>query len=270
MVNSILSRYRVRNAIVASGLAVVGALLVVAYVTSYRNSVTRGAGLVSVYVAARDIAQGTAGATATGGGYLKRETVLRRNVVSGAISSPSQVANLAAAQTIFAGEQITVKQFHSIAQQGTLAEIAGNLRAITIPGNNSQLLAGIVKTGDRVDVLANLKYAIKGGQPESVTRIILRNLLVLSAPSSNNNSGIGSAGGATNSITLAVTDAQAAKLFFATQNEGWALMLRPVARPTDTGAVSANVQDLIAGGLNSQQLSQLTGGQGVGSVTNGG
>src|SRR5579862_4226792 len=135
MVNSILSRYRVRNAIVASGLAVVGALLVVAYVTSYRNSVTRGAGLISVYVAARDIPQGTDGATATGAGDFKRETVLRRNVVSGAISSPSQVANLAAAQTIFAGEQVTVNQFHSIAEQGTLAEIAGNVRAITIPGN---------------------------------------------------------------------------------------------------------------------------------------
>src|SRR5579862_906800 len=270
MVNSILSRYRVRNAVVAGGLAVVGALLVVAYVTSYRNSVTRGAGLISVYVAARDIPEGTAGATATGGGYLRRETVLRRNVVSGAISNPTQVANLAAAQTIFAGEQVTVKQFHSIAQQGTLAEIAGNVRGITIPGNNSQLLAGIVKTGNRVDVIANVKYSIKGGQSESVTRIILRNLLVLNAPSTSNNSGIGGADTANNSITLAVTDAQAAKLFFATQNETWSLMLRPVARPTDTGAVSMTVQDMIASGLSSQQISQLTSGQGLASVTDAG
>jgi Flp pilus assembly protein CpaB len=268
-VKSILSRYRVRNTLVAGGLAVVGALLVVAYVSSYRNSVTRGAGLVAVYVAARDIPEGTAGATATGGGYLKRETVLRRNIVSGAISNPSQIADLAAAQTIFAGEQLTVKQFHSLAQQGTLAEISGNLRAITIPGNNSQVLAGVVKTGNRVDVLANLKYSVKGGQPESVTRIILRNLLVLTAPSNNTNTGIG-AGGTANSITLAVTDAQASKLFFATQNESWSLMLRPVARPVDTGAVSTTIQGLVGGGLSSQQVSQLTSGQGLGSVTNGG
>jgi len=270
MVNSILSRYRVRNTLVAGALAVVGALLVVAYVTSYRNSVTRGAGLVSVYVAAHDIPQGTDGATATGAGDFRRETVLRRNLVSGAISNPSQIANLAAAQTIFAGEQVTVKQFRSIAEQGTLAEIAGNLRAITVPGTNSQVLAGIVKAGNRVDVLANVKYSVKGGQSQSVTRIILRNLLVLSAPSANSGGGLGGAGGSSNSITLAVSDAQAAKLFFATQNTSWSLILRPVARPTDTGDVSATLQGLVTGGLSSRQISELTQGQGAGSVGNAG
>ena len=269
MVNSLLSRYRVRNALLASVLAVVGALLVALYVTSYRSSVTHGAGLIAVYVAARDIPEGTDGATATGGGYLRRETVLRRNVVSGAISNPSQIASLAAAQRIFAGEQVTLKQFHSVAEQGSLADIAGNLRAITIPGNNTQVLAGTVKAGNHVDVLANLKYSVKSGQAQAVTRIILRNLLVLTAPS-NSNTGIANAGAATNSITLAVTDAQAAKLFFATQNTTWALLLRPVARPSDTGAVAATVRGMISGGLTGSQVSSLTNGQGLGSVTDAG
>ncbi len=268
MLNALLSRYRVRNALVAGVLALVGALLVVAYVTSYRNSVTHGAGLVAVYVAARDIPEGTDGATAASAGYLKRETVLRRNVVSGAISNPSQIANLAAAQTIFAGEQVTIKQFRSTAQRGALADISGNLRAITITGNNNQLLAGIVKNGNRVDVVANLKYSV-GGHDHVVTRIVLRNLLVLDAPSSNGGGGLGAAG-QSNSITFAVTDEQAAKLFYTTQNTSWSLLLRPVARPADSAGVAETIKGLVSGGLSQQQISQLTSGQGIGSVSDAG
>src|SRR5438477_3911233 len=149
----ILSKYRVRNALVAGALALLGAVLVVAYVVSYRNNVRQGAGLVPVYVAVHDIPEGTEGASATGSRLLRKETVLRRNVIDGAISDPTQIASLSTAQTILAGEQITVRQFHSAAQQGALANISGNLRAITIPGNNYQLLAGIVAVGDHVDMI---------------------------------------------------------------------------------------------------------------------
>src|SRR6478735_12319181 len=79
----VLSRYRLRNTLVAAGLALVGVLLVVLYVTGYRNHVQRGADLVQVFVAARDIPQGTTGADVAGGGYLQRQSVLRRNVVAG-------------------------------------------------------------------------------------------------------------------------------------------------------------------------------------------
>src|SRR5207253_7335897 len=138
-------------------------------------------GLVPVYVAVNDIPEGTEGASATGSRLLRKETVLRRNVIDGAISDPTQIASLSTAQTILAGEQITVRQFHSAAQQGALANISGNLRAITIPGNNYQLLAGIVAVGDHVDMIANVKYSVRGAGLRVATRTILRNLLVISA-----------------------------------------------------------------------------------------
>src|SRR5688572_17155272 len=94
-----LSRYRLRNTLVAGGLALAGALLVFLYVISYRNDVQNGAGLVEVFVAAKDIPEGTDGASVAGS-YLTKQSVLRRNVIEGAISQPSQIANLAASHTI--------------------------------------------------------------------------------------------------------------------------------------------------------------------------
>lgn len=269
--NTILSRYRLRNAVIAGGLALVGALLVAAYVTSYRNSVTRGADLVSVYVAAHDIAAGTNGASIAGAGDLKQVSVLRRSVVPGAITNASQIAKLSAAQTIYSGEQITIRQFRAFVQQGPLSAISGNLRAIAIPGSANQLLAGVVKNGDHVDVLANVKYVV-GGQTKTVSRYILRDLLVVYAPAaSGGTSGTISNPGATNnSITLAVTDQQASKLFFTMQNASWSLVLRPVGKTSDSGNDLETMQNLVGDGLSPSQVSQATNGRGLGSVTNAG
>jgi Flp pilus assembly protein CpaB len=257
----VLSRYRLRNTVVAVALALVGVLLVLLYVTGYRKDVQRGADLVPVFVAARDIPEGTSGTALAGAGYLKRESVLRRNVVAGAISSVDQVASLAAGAPIVAGEQISVRQFHPVAQQGVLASISGNQRAMTIPGDPNQLLNGIVKDGDRVDVLVNVRYTVNrpGGSLSRVaTRIVLRDLLVLRAPTD------GSA------ITLAVTDTQAEKLLFVLKNGQWWLVLRPVARPADSPESVETITAMLADGLGPKALDELTGGYGAGSISSGG
>jgi Flp pilus assembly protein CpaB len=264
-----LSRYRLRNTLVAVGLALVGVLLVLLYVVSYRKDVQHGAGLVKVLVAARDIPEGTSGTAVAGGGYLQKQTVLRRNVVAGAISSTDQIASLAAGSTIFAGEQVTVRQFRPVEEQGVLASISGNQRAMTIPGQQNQLLSGIVKDGDHVDVLVNVHYVIHppagsvnvGDLSRVATRIILRNILVLRSPSD-------SAGGG--SITLALTDTQSQKLLFAIRNGDWWLVLRPVARPADSPESVETISAMLGDGLGPKALDDLTGGYGERSIGGGG
>lgn len=275
---TILSQYRLRNTLIAGGLAAIGAIFVFLYVASYRNDVQSGAGLVTVFVASRDIPEGTDGASVAGSGYMRKATVLRRNVVVGAISSPNEISTLAAADTILSGEQITVRQFHSAAQQGVLASISGNLRAITLPGQANQLLAGTANDGDHVDVLANLKYSLRppngsalssgGDLAQVASRVILRNLLVLHAASDSNAGGLG--GSNTTSITLALTDSQAQKLLFASQNGTWWLVLRPVAKPTDSPDSVETIQSLLGDGLGQAQIQQLTNGYGRGSIGSGG
>jgi|SRR5262245_48516652 len=263
----VLSRYRLRNTLVAAGLALVGLLLVLLYVTGYRNNVQRGADLVPVFVAARDIPQGTTGADVAGGGYLQKQSVLRRNVVSGAISNTDQIGALAASTTIVAGEQITVRQFQPVAQQGVLAGISGNQRAMTVPGDANQLLSGTVKDGDHVDVLVNYRYTISppagasgsGSLSRVVARIVLRNVLVLRAPSSTSSG----------AITLALTDTQSQKMLFTIKNGSWWLVLRPVARPADSPESIETIENLLTDGLGPKALQQLTGGYGARSISSG-
>ncbi len=276
MLGGTLSRYRWRNTAIAGGLAVLGAILVLLYVVSYRNNVQKGAGLVQVYAASRDIPEGTDGASVAGS-YLKKESVLRRNVVGGAISNPSQIATLAASGTILQGEQITVRQFHPAAEQGVLANISGNERAMTIPGDPNQLLSNVITDGDHVDVLANISYVVRppgnsaaaseGDFRRVASRIILRDLLVLRAPGSATSGGIGASD--TTSITLALTDSQAQKLLFAVKNGDWWLVLRPVARPVDSPESVETIQSILSDGIARSGVSQLTGGYGPGSIGSG-
>jgi Flp pilus assembly protein CpaB len=271
-----LSRYRFRNTFIAVGLAILGALLVLLYVSSYRDDVQSGAELVEVFVAARDIPEGTDGPSVAGSGYLRKESVLRRNVVRGAIAGSAQISDLAASQTILEGEQVTTRQFHPLAEQGVLASISGNRRAMTVPGDGDTLLSGIVNEGDRVDVLANVNYIIRqtgstvsrGDLRRVASRVILRDLLVLRAPSGTSGDAIGS--GEQSSITLAVTDRQAQKLLFAIKNGSFWLVLRPVSKPADSTESVETIESILGDGLGPRGIDQLTSGYGAGSISSSG
>lgn len=267
-----LSNYRLRNTLVAGGLALVGALLVFLYVSTYRKHIQTGADLVTVMVAAHDIAAGTDAAAAQGD--LKAQSVLRRNVVAGAIARPAELDGLVASQPILAGEQVTVRQFSALKAQGVLGTISGNLRAISLPGDSTQLLYGIVKDGDHVDVVANIRYSLRAGSSGVgsslvASRVILRDVLVLQAPASGGSRGVGDVQTSGTAITLAVTDNQAQKLLFAVKNGDWWLVLRPVSKPTDVPDSVETMQSVLGDGLGAAQLDQLTNGQGKESIAGG-
>ena len=111
-----MTKSRIRNLALPLGLAALAAILVGLYITSFRNSVTHGAGLVKVLVAARDIPAGTAGSTVAGGGYLKTQTVPRRAVVPGSVTTAAPLTSLVSGGVVYKGEQITLRQFKPIAQ----------------------------------------------------------------------------------------------------------------------------------------------------------
>jgi Flp pilus assembly protein CpaB len=224
--------YRLRNIAVAVGLALVAALLTTFYVANYKRHVRQSESTVKVYVAKRDVPQGTSGAEMIKRHLMVTSDVTARTVVPGYVSSPDQVASLLTTQTIFAGEQVTLRRFASHAQQGIRSQLHGPLRALSLPGTNDQLLAGILKDGDHVDVMANLKTG--GCATCFAVRVVARNLLVLHAPSTGPDPS--KVGTGNSSVVLAVSDRrEGQKVFFAVQNAaGWTLQLRPVANATDT------------------------------------
>jgi Flp pilus assembly protein CpaB len=252
--------YRLRNIGIAIVLAVVAALLTTFYVTNYKRSVQHGEQNVPVYVATHDIALGTSGADVAQGGGLQVEQVPRRSVVPGAISQPDQIADKVAVQPIYAGEQVSTQRFRSVQEQGIQAQLKGNMRALQVPGSANQLLNGTLKDGDKVDVVGT--WLMPETSQNHVSRVVLRNLLVLEAPetnaveshlSANPNEGF--------TVMLAMTDSQATKFWWVVNNGEWSLQLRPVTDPSDSPEEINNSKTNAMDGLNARQRNRARSGR---------
>ena len=96
---------------------------------------------------------------------LRSISVTRTAIVPGAISNGSELTNLVATQTTFAGEQVSARRFAPQSAGGVRASITGPQRAVQVPGDGNQLLAGTLKAGDHVDVVAS--WAVPGGHDAS-------------------------------------------------------------------------------------------------------
>ena len=82
--------YRVRNIGIAVALAVLAAVMISYYVTSYKRHVQHGASDVTVLVATKDIPAGTSGVEVAKQHLLRSISVNRTAVVPGAISNGSE------------------------------------------------------------------------------------------------------------------------------------------------------------------------------------
>jgi Flp pilus assembly protein CpaB len=131
---------------------------------------------------------------------------------------------------------------------------------VQIAGDAEQTLAGTLRVGDHVDLVANVKV---GGTDNSraVARIVLRNLRVLRAPGSSDvgaHLSAPSTGG--NPVLLAVTDTQVQKLFYVVKNDDWTLELRPVVKATDSPETVETQNTIVDDGLSPNQLRIARGG----------
>jgi Flp pilus assembly protein CpaB len=248
--------YRIRNVGLAVALALLAGLMVTFYVTNYKKSVQADEETVQVWVASQDISEGTSGEKVIESSLLEEQEIARKNRAPGAITDPSQLAGAAATQTIYAGEQVSTLRFRPAEERGVRAQLSGPLRAVQVPGDKNQLLAGIVREGDHVDVVGNWKYPESG--QEHITRVVLRDILVLKGAEAVGASGpeIASQEGSLY-VLLALTDAQSQKLFFVATNGDWALALRPPDDATDSPEGVETAGTLLFDGLNRNQLRQV-------------
>jgi Flp pilus assembly protein CpaB len=250
-----VTKSRLRNLALPLGLAALAAVLIGIYVVSYRNSVTHGAGLVKVLVATRDIPAGTDGSTIAGGGYLKSQTVPRRAVVAGSITSAAPLTSKVTADKIYKGEQISLRQFVPVAQGGIFANFSGNQRIVSVPGDQNQFLAGTLSDGDRVDIVATVKYHVKTGSDDfarASTRVVLRNILVLKAPDDAPKS---ASVGAPPTLTaeLVMTDAQAQTMGWIMKGGTWFFALRPTNKPRNSRPSVETIFSVLGRGLSNPE-----------------
>jgi Flp pilus assembly protein CpaB len=218
--------YRVKNIGIAVVLAAFAGLLTIFYVANYKRHVQNGQNSVSVLVAARDIPPGTTGSEVVEQHYLKTEMVPKRTVVPGAVAKPDDLNNLVATEQTYQGEQVTNLRFGTTAELGIRAQLKGNERAIQLEGDAHELMAGTIKEGDHVDVVANWEFP-EGGRTH-VSKVIVRDLLVLKA---SDQASVAKLAGPSDQLSVQVraTDAQIQKLYWARKNGSVSLLLRPPA-----------------------------------------
>jgi Flp pilus assembly protein CpaB len=260
--------YRVRNIVIAVVLAAMAALLTSFYVTNYKKQVQQGEELEQVWVASKDIPAGTIGKDAAK--MLTSKQVASRSVVPGAISDPQEIAEKIASQPVYSGEQVTVRRFSSVSQQGVRSKLRGNVRAVQVQGTANQMLAGTLKSGDHVDVIASFTYSPDGDDSFEATRTILRDVEVLRvtggpAPGAKLGGGLQEKF----AVMLALTDAQENKLQFAmtfaddeTGEEPWTLDLRPVVEDSDSPESIETLYSVLRDGLSKSQIGRLFGNYG--------
>ena len=227
--------YRVKNIGIAVALAALAAILTSVYVVNYKRHVQSGEDKVPVYVAARDIPAGTSGAEVIDQHMLKKVTIPKKAIVAGAISNPSDLTSYIATQDVYEGEQVSTRRFGAPMEQGIRALIKGTQRAYQVEGNSHQLLAGTLKAGDHVDVVAT--WGVKNPGQESgddaiVSRVVLRDLLVLTPADEAASSSAVTASQQTAFVQLRMTDWQAQKMIWVQKNSedsgnGWHFALRP-------------------------------------------
>src|SRR3979411_1741795 len=222
--------YRLRNVQIAFGLALVAMLLTLFYVINYRRSVQHQQATVQVYVAAHNIAQGTPGADLARGHTLKSVSVTRTSVVPGAISNPAEISGLVVAQPLYAGEQVTLRRFTDVKAEGIVGQLKGTMRAVQVAGDPNQLLAGTLKSGDHVDLVANI--TANSTTNDHATRIVLRDIPVVQTNGTATTTS--TAAGQQNSVIVEVSDTQVQRLFFILKNADWTLELRPAINAADS------------------------------------
>lgn len=248
--------YRVKNVGIAVALALVAGLLTVFYVTNYKRDVRSAEASVTVYVAAKDVPAGTSGDQMASDGYLTQQDIAQRSVAPGAISSPEQLAGLVASGQIFAGEQVTTRRFTTEETRGIRAQISGTERAVSVAGNKQQTLAGTLKAGDHVDVVAS--WNVPEQIQNHVSRVILRNILVLEVPqAAATDQKLTEPGEGGNTVMLALTDAQSQKMFWVAQNGAWTFALRPPDKDADSPNSAEGSLTILKDGLGAAAFAEL-------------
>lgn len=219
--------YRLRNILIAVGLAVVAALLTVFYVSNYKSSVRADSETVSVLVAARDIPLGTLGTEVVSEKMLATQEIPRKAIVAGTISKPDDIQSLIATQPIYIGEQVTARRFGPVSEAGVRTQLKGTYRALQIKGDPNQVLAGVLRAGDHIDVVASVKFPTEDSA-KHFTKVVLHDVLVLrtSGEADGQVTVVDPTGGG-GWVMLRVTDQQAQKLYFVYANSDWWLALRP-------------------------------------------
>jgi pilus assembly protein CpaB len=224
--------FSTRSGTLAVGLvaAALAALLLLVYLNRYRHNLNQQNAPVAVLVAKSLIQKGTPGDLIGTKSLFQTTNVPRTQVKVGALADPSTLHGLVALTDIFPGQQLTLASFGAVRAGAVASQLSAFERAVAIPVDATHGLIGQVQPGDHVDVLVGLN----GGSSGSIIKTLLQNITVMLT--------VGS------SLTLRVTDQQASRLAWASDNGKIWVTLRPPAGAQQSAPRIVSLQTIVLGG----------------------
>jgi pilus assembly protein CpaB len=241
-----------RALLVAIACAVVGLLLVVFYMQSFEQEASGGAP-VEVLVARQNIPLGA---------QLDPVTMLQARVIPEAYvenrhvrsSDIDRIRGIRVISGVRAGEALLWTDLATMSDSARdlSSLVRSGMRAITIQADQTATFGGLVRPGDRVDVLLTLDRPTPQGEPERVTVPLLQSLIVLAAGQdtgmiqrASQQAQPGRSQPMQN-VTLSATVEQAQMIAFATQRGRLTLVLRnPDDIPVTEGLGETTTEDLV-------------------------
>ena len=212
--------------VTAGGLtAVVAALLLLLYLSNYRNSVNDSGQPITVLVAKSLIEKGTPGDLVGLKGLFQTSEVPKSQLAEGAVTDPQSLRNRLATTDIYPGHQLTTADFAASASGALGTQITDSQRAISVPVDAAHGMMGRIRSGDRVDILAAFNVTSgAGGTSRPVVKVITQNILVLDAP---DQLGTGVGASSTVNVVLRTNYQEAIELAWVADNGKLWLVLRP-------------------------------------------
>jgi Flp pilus assembly protein CpaB len=227
--------YTLRNLVVAALLMLLGIVAVISFIRGERQDLSRGKQEVQVYVAAKDIPAGTPADELESGGFLDTKDVLREDAPPNAIGKLATIDKLTSNDPIYRGDYVTYTAFDKTAGLKPTAQIKGNERLFAIPVPSSSDAAGLIRTGDHVDISASLNSGF--------TWMAARDIEIIETPASLTPEGVEfdqgapEADGDTKLYVIKATDREMANIKFAlasADDYGLMLSLRPASGDAET------------------------------------
>jgi Flp pilus assembly protein CpaB len=235
--------------IALSGLAaLLAAGIFFAYLKRYRASVTEGAQPMTVLVAKGLVEKGMSGNVIGKEELFQPRELKQSDVKEGAITDPDLLRGRVAVRDVYPGTQLTTADFTTTTTTALSMDLAEDQRAIAVPVDAAHGLIGQVQSGDHVDVFGG--FNVRRLQPDGrsdpdaaerpVLKLIVEDVLVLDAPDATAQGGVAAGGQTATSVTLRLTDEQAADVAFSSENGKLWIALRPRtgAKPTSPDLVT--------------------------------
>jgi pilus assembly protein CpaB len=238
--------------LVAIAAAVVGLVLVVFYMQSFEAEASGGEPTV-ILVARQNIALGD---------QIDPAAMLAERVIPAAYvenrhvraSEVERIRGIRVVGGVRAGEALLWTDLATMSDSARdlSSLVRSGMRAITIQADQTATFGGLVRPGDRVDVLLTLDRPVLNGEPERVTVPLLQSLIVLAAGQdtgmiqrASQQTAPGRAQPMQN-VTLSATVEQAQMIAFATQRGRLTLVLRnPDDIPVTEGLGETTTEDLV-------------------------